>query len=128
MRGKWTLLVGDWVVLTLISVLGFMFHNTLSVATLPRLLGSIVVTGLAWALAAIPTGAVDPARGASPRAWWRWVWAGVLAVPLALALYEFPRGRVVTWAFARALGTFALSGIVLWRLVYWLVWGRRQAA
>ncbi len=122
-----TLWLGDALALTAVSVLGFAFHNTLTSANIPRLVWSIVTVVLAWTLAAWPTAALDANRMRHAREWWRLLWAALLAVPLALALYEFPRGRVITWAFTRALGTFALAALVGWRVVHWGLAGRRAA-
>ncbi len=122
-----TLWIGDALALTVIAVLGFVFHNTLSAANAPRLVWSVFTAVLAWTLAAWPTGALDARRMRDARQWWRLLWAALLAMPLALALYEFPRGRVVTWAFTQAMSTFALSGILLWRIVHW-AWHRRARA
>jgi len=114
------LLVGDVIALAIVVLTGFLFHGTLSVQSLPRLLWGMFVMGLAWALAAWPTGALDPDRMRRVQEWWRLLWAAVLAFPLGLVLYEFPQGQDLSWAFTRAMSTFSLSGILLWRILYWL--------
>ncbi len=126
MPPRWWLLVGDWFVLALVMVAGFAFHGSLEPQALPRFVAGLLVVGLAWTLAALPTGAVDPARGASPRAWWRWLWATVLAMPLGLVLYEALRGRAaLPLSFVLVMSTFSFTGIAAWRLLYWWAYGRR---
>ncbi len=126
MPPRWWLLVGDWVVLALVMVAGFAFHGTLEASALGRLVGGIMVLALAWTLAAVPTAAVDPERGASPRGWWRWLWATVLAMPLGMLLYEALRGQtVLPLSFVAVMAGFSFLAIAAWRLLYWWAYSRR---
>ncbi len=126
MRERWHLLVLDWLLLAGVMVTGFVFHNTLSTATLGRLLWGVFVVDLAWALAALPTGAVDPARGGRLSGWWRWLWALALAAPLAAVLYEAPRKPVLLLSFVAFLSLSAGITIGVGRLLYiaWRHWRR----
>lgn len=115
-RTQRTVIIGDVVVLILMTLLGFATHLSLDA------LGRIVVTTagviIAWAAVSPFVGVYDERRIADPGSLWRVAWAWVLAAPLAGFLRAAALNRDISWVFV--LVTMGTSGLALmaWRVIY----------
>jgi len=83
-------LIGDVVVLVLLTVVGFATHLTLD--AFGRMFATGITALLAWAAVAPFLGVYSPTVITDPRSIWRVAWAWLLAAPLA----TFLRGVVLT--------------------------------
>lgn len=115
-RTQRTVIIGDVVVLILMTLLGFATHLSLDA------LGRIIVTTagviIAWAAVSPFVGVYDERRIADPGSLWRVAWAWVLAAPLAGFLRAAALNRDISWVFV--LVTMGTSGLALmaWRVIY----------
>jgi len=120
---SWPLMIGDLVVLGLVSVAGLFFHMHASLARLPY-------TWLPWALTwVLVAGSLGLLGGEGPRQWTslsRVIWAAVLAAPLAGLLRELMQGGdavLVLFVFIMAATTGL--GLLAWRALY-IWWVQRN--
>ncbi len=120
-----TLLLGDILVLALVTVVGFASHGTLGNAG-TRMLTTFLPLVIAWLLVAPHLGVFDPARLADPRQLWRPLWAMVLAGPLAAWLRGILLGTPIQPIFVPILGGFSALGLLAWRGLYWLAVYRKR--
>lgn len=109
------LLIGDVVILGLVTYFGFVRHGTLGTAG-GRIVITFVPLVLGWLLAAPFLGAYDVRRVADWRQLWRPVWAMLLGVPLATWLRGGLLGNVpVQPVFVGVMIVISGSAILVWR-------------
>lgn len=120
-----SVIVGDVVVLTLLTVAGFATHLTLD--AFGRMLVTAVSGLLAWAAVAPFLGVYNEQFIQTPGAVWRVGWAWLLAAPLATFLRGVLLNRDIPWVFV--LVTILTSGfaLVAWRIGYGWRLSRRTA-
>ena len=119
------LILGDLIVLLLLTVYGFLSHETLTSAGW-RIPAFFFPLALGWFLAAPWLGLYDPERVRDPRQLWRVVWAWLLAAPFGLVLRAILLQRVLIPIFALVAGGIGLGFFLVWRLLYALYRRRRS--
>ena len=118
------LLLGDLLVLALVTLLGFATHGELATAGL-RLLSTFIPLCAAWGLVAPWLGLFSPSITQDARQLWRPVLAAILAAPLAGWLRGFWLNAPILPVFVLVMaGTMALS-LAAWRGI-WLFIRSRQ--
>jgi len=110
---KRTLQWGDALVLTAMTLVGFLVHGTLDQVF--RLFLTAVLVLLAWLGVATSLGLMDLRWMTHSRWWLRIVWAVVLAVPLALTVRGLVLRQAVNPMFPVAMSTFSSLGLLIWR-------------
>ncbi len=110
-------LVGDVVLLALMTVVGFASHNELNAGG--RMLTTFVPTLVAWLWVAPWFGLFDETLLYTPgRIAWRTAWAWTLVGPLATLLRAIWLNSVVIPIFAVVFTTLNLLLFALWRAGY----------
>ncbi|KAA3644645.1 MAG: DUF3054 family protein [Chloroflexi bacterium] len=127
-RRLWLLLLGDSIVLALITLAGLGTHDSLSlVAT--RFLPNFVPALAAWLLLAWPLGAYDEEQLGDWRQLWRPFWAMLLSAPLSAFLRALWLGSdTIFVVFVLVLSGLGSAVILLWRIIVWLYVKRRGAS
>jgi hypothetical protein len=112
---RWAIL-GDAIVLIIITILGFATHGTLDETW--RMLITTLGTLLAWAIVAPWFGAFSTASLTRPSSIWRVAYAWAVAAPVAGFLRGWFLGIGVSSTFI--LTAIAINGLslVIWRLAY----------
>lgn len=116
-------IVGDVVVLVMLTVVGFATHLTLD--AFGRMIITAVAALLAWVAVAPFVGVYTEEVISDPRSVWRVGWAWLLAAPLATFLRGAALDRDIPWVFV--LVTIVTNGfaLVAWRIGYgW--WAARR--
>lgn len=119
------LLVGDSVLILLITLIGFASHGTLETAG-GRILTTFIPLLLAWFAVAPFMGCYDVIHSSQSKQLWRPFWAMLVAGPLA----GFLRGVMLGNSPILPLFVLIISGvsafsILAWRFFY-LLWLRRK--
>lgn len=118
-------LIGDVVVLVLLTVAGFAAHLTLD--AFGRMTVTAVAGLLGWAAVAPFLKVYDEDVISDARALWRVAWAWLLAAPLATFLRGMALDRDIPWQFI--LVTIGINGfaLVTWRIAFGWTRARRLA-
>ncbi len=119
-----SLLIGDLVVLTLVTVVGFASHGEATTAGL-RMLTTWFPLTVAWFLIAPFYGVYEPVIASQYRQLWRPLWAMVIAGPMAAWLRSVILGLVnhnglntpILPIFVVVLGGFSALAILAWRAI-----------
>lgn len=112
------LILGDALTLALVTLSGFLSHQTLATAGV-RILATYLPLLLSWSLAAPLLGAYDLMRVLDGRQLWRPVWAMLLAAPLAGLLRGLWLGQVILPLFVVILGGISALAMLVWRILFW---------
>ena len=120
------ILIGDLIVLLLVTLLGYVTHQAMAVAD-DRLWATWLPWTAAWLLVAPHLGAFDLQLMKDPRQLWRPFWAMVLASPMGGMLRGFWLDRPVIPLFIVVFGGLAALSIAAWRAAYWVFFTRRQS-
>lgn len=119
------LFVGDALVFGLVTLYGFISHDTLGTAGM-RILATIIPFMAAWFLVAPHLRAFDLSLIGDLRQLWRPVWAVWLAAPLAALLRGLWLDTVIIPVFVLVLGGFGSIGILIWRAIFSVLWYRKR--
>lgn len=119
-----SLILGDVIVVLLVTVVGFESHNRLS-AGMVRMLATFIPVLVSWVLIGVHVGVFDPARAADPRQLWRPLWAMVLAGPFAGWMRGLLLGTSVPPIFVIILGGISALALLAWRTLYWFLTRKR---
>jgi hypothetical protein len=111
------LVIGDVIVLLLVTLVGFSMHERLNSGIL-RALSTFVPLLVSWGLIGVHVGVFDPARVTDPRQLWRPFWAMVLAGPFAGWMRALFLGTGVVPLFVVILGGVSALSLLAWRAVY----------
>jgi hypothetical protein len=111
------LLIGDAIVLLLVTLIGFASHERLSSGIL-RVISTFVPLLSGWILIGVHVGVFDLAKAADPRQLWRPFWAMVLGGPLAGWMRAFFLGTGVAPIFVVVLGGISALSLLAWRALY----------
>jgi hypothetical protein len=115
----WAMMLGDALVVALVTVFGFATHGELGSAG-TRMLTTYVPMALAWAMVAPFLGVYDLQRCADPRQLWRPFYAMVLAGPLAAWMRAVLLGNApILPVFVVVLGGVSALAILAWRALFW---------
>lgn len=117
------LVVGDTLILALVTIIGFARHDELATAGW-RLLATFIPLLTAWLLVAPHLGAFDLRLTSELRQLWRPVWAMVLAAPLFGWLRGVWLYAPVLPIFVAVMGGVSALGIFAWRLIFWRAFSR----
>lgn len=117
------LLVGDILVLSLITLFGFATHNELGSAGL-RMFTTFIPLLAAWLLLSPHLGAFDHSQISDWHQLWRPFWAMVLAAPLAAWMRGAWLNQPILPIFVVVLGGISALGLLFWRGIYWFVSSR----
>lgn len=119
------LLLGDIVVLAVVTVAGFASHGTAGTAGM-RMLTTFAPLVAAWCLVAPQLGVFDLSRVGEPRQLWRPFWAMVLAGPLAAFLRGAWLDAPILPLFVVVLGGVSALSLLAWRALYVLTTRRMK--
>lgn len=119
------LLLGDWLTLAIVTLIGFATHNENGLALLPRLLASLLPLLLGWSLSAALCGLYQPGIISDARQWWRPGAAMVLGGPLAALLRALLLNTTVIPVFGLVLSGTSALGLLAWRAIWRLRTAKR---
>jgi len=122
---KFWLLVGDVLALAVITLVGFASHGELHVSFAGRMLTTFLPLLAGWFLIAPWLGLFDLKVVSAPPQLWRPVLGMLLAAPLTAILRAAMLNSVALPLFTLILGASAALGMLLWRGLWWLIWGKR---
>lgn len=125
MSGRLIIMLGDVVILAIVTVIGFASHGTASGAGL-RLLTTYVPLVASWFFVAPFLGAYDPEQVKNMRQVWRPFWAMVIGGPLAAWMRGVWLNECVQILFVVFLTGTAAIGILLWRIIYIVIFTRNR--
>jgi DUF3054 family protein len=115
------LILGDILVIALITFIGFATHGEAGVSFLPRMAAIYFPLVVSWFLLAPLLGLFQQATASSPGQLWRAACAAIFAAPLAAVLRGFLLNAPVIPIFAAVLAGTSALGMVVWRLIwYWI--------
>jgi hypothetical protein len=121
------LVVGDILTLTLVTIIGFVSHNTLNSAGY-RMLFTFIPLVLGWFAVAPFFGAYNFIYLHYPAQIWRPIWAMLIAAPLAAWLRGMGLHSPIQPVFVLVIGGVAASAILIWRIVFYLLAIRRHTS
>jgi hypothetical protein len=120
------LLLGDVIVLALVTLFGFATHGEIG-SSAPRMLTTFGPLLVSWLLVAPFFGVYDLQRAANPRQLWRPFYAMVIAGPFAGWLRSLMLGNApILPVFVVVLGGISALSLLTWRALYWLFVGRKK--
>ncbi|MBC8333231.1 MAG: DUF3054 domain-containing protein [Anaerolineae bacterium] len=122
-KQQWVLISGDVIIAVIITLWGFASHDTLDTAGLYMLTTFIPVL-VAWLMIAPLLGVYDLDRMKNIRQFWRPFYAMIIVSPMAALIRAFWLGRGIAPLFVVVLGGFSALGILLWRVVHWMLFWR----
>ncbi len=121
------LVVGDFITLAIVTVIGFASHGTADTAG-SRMLTTFIPLVVAWFVFAPLLHNFDRGVYLDVRQLWRPLWAMILASPMAAWLRGLLLNSPILPIFVVILGGVSSMAILLWRGVYWLVATRLKRA
>ncbi len=118
------LIVGDFVTLLVVALIGFASHQGIAAAG-TRLFTTIIPLLAAWALAGAPLGVYDPAQARRMGQLWRLAWAMLLAGPMMGWLRGLMLGNAaIQPVFVAVMIAVGMLGMLIWRFLF-IVVGKR---
>ncbi|MBT3337083.1 MAG: hypothetical protein HN855_11480 [Anaerolineae bacterium] len=116
------LLLGDTFSVVIITVVGFMFHDGITIKILYRVAATFFPTLVAWVLIAPWLGLYREEIYSNWRQLWRAGWAVILAAPLAAFFRALMFGLIpILPVFVAVLAATAALGMLIWRGIWWLI-------
>jgi len=109
------LILGDLVMLAILTVVGFATHGEVDASFLPRMGLTFLTQAIAWFALAFAIGLLDASRQGRARPLWRPALTGFFAAQLAVNLRGYTLGEAVLPLFAMILGATTALGMTLWR-------------
>lgn len=125
MKNIYWLILGDILVLAVVTIIGFATHGEAGVALVPRMLTTFVPLILGWFLLAPFFELFDPVVISNSRQLWRPFVVMVFAGPFAALLRAFSLNTVVIPIFGVVLSSSAGLGMLIWRTLYWRLQRKR---
>jgi hypothetical protein len=113
------LLSGDALTLAVVTLFGFVQHQTLESAGL-RILATYIPLFVAWLLLSPFLGVFESAKISDTHQLWRPFWAMVLAAPLAAWLRGAWLGTPIQPIFVVVLGGTSAIALLIWRVIFLL--------
>lgn len=123
-RTHWTLLVGDTIVLLLVTLYGLASHEMMNQAA-ADIWRTFLPWLVAWLLVGWHVGVFDPEKIEHANQLWRPFWGMILASPLGGFLRSAVLGNDVIVLFVVVFGGISAIAITIWRAVYWFITNRR---
>lgn len=118
------LILGDLFTFILLTVVGFASHQELGTAGW-RLLTTFLPLCVGWAVSAPLLGLYRPDVYSRSAQIWKSLWGMLLAGPFAALLRGVWLNRPILPIFAIVLTASGMLGMLLWRLLFWLLIARR---
>jgi DUF3054 family protein len=115
---KRILILGDVLVIALMTVIGFVSHGEAGIAFLPRMAAIYFPLSVSWFLLAVVLGLFRRETVIDPKQLWRPLVTGLFAAPLAAILRGFILHAPVIPVFAIVLGLTTALGMGIWRELY----------
>ena len=112
------LVLGDVIVLALITVIGFASHGETGLSFLPRMLTTLIPLVVSWFLIAPWLGLFDAKITSETKQLWRPPLAMLLAAPMTSILRATLLNGVALPLFTLILGGSAALGVFVWRSVW----------
>lgn len=113
------LIFGDFLTFLVVTIIGFFNHN--SQFDILRVLANWLPLCLAWGMAAPLLGLWNRKQIPLQRSWWRFIWAAILSVPLAVVIRGFILDTPTLGIFVLVMTAFSIVGLLIWRLVWQLI-------
>jgi len=117
------LIVGDVLILALVTFIGFVSHAELKLAFLPRMAAAFFPLAIAWFLRAPWFGLFQDGITKNARELWWSAFVMLFAGPLATILRGIILNAPIIPIFAVVISVTAAVGLTLWRLVW--IWLKR---
>lgn len=114
------LIVGDVVVLALVTMLGFITHGSLQTAGW-RILTTFLPLLIAWICMAAPARMFELEQTRDWRNLWKPFWGMLFASSMAAVLRGFWLGTPVLPIFVIVLGGIGALAILIWRALFWFM-------
>jgi hypothetical protein len=118
------LIVGDVLVLALVTFIGFASHAELTLAFVPRMAAAFFPLIIAWFLLAPWFGLFQDGITKKAHELWRPAFVMLFAGPLAVILRGLVLNAPIIPIFAVVLSVTAPIGLILWRLLW--MWLKRR--
>jgi hypothetical protein len=124
-RNQIQLILGDFIVLTAVTLYGFAEHGTLT-SSGARPLTTLLPWFVSWLIIAGHLGLYNSAIFKQSNQLWRAFWGMLLASPIAGFLRSLWLGGSVTTLFVIIFGGIAAVTILIWRAIF--VWVKIKKA
>jgi DUF3054 family protein len=115
------LILGDFLMIAFITLIGFATHGETGVSFLPRMAAIYFPLSVSWFILAPFLGLFQEETISSPKQLWRPALVALFAALLAAVLRGFILNAPIIPIFAVVLGGTTASGMVLWRGLYFLL-------
>lgn len=112
-------MIGDFIVFLIVTIIGFANHNSLF--DLGRILANWIPLCLAWSMAAPLLGLWNPRQSSPIKNWWRFIWATILSVPLAVVIRGFILNTPTIGIFVMVMVVMSTLGLFIWRFVWSII-------
>jgi hypothetical protein len=119
------LLFGDLILISVVTLLGFASHNTLTTAG-AHMLTTFLPLAAAWLMVAVPFGLYDLRIAGRSSYLWRPFWAMILAGPMMGFLRGLMLGSNIVPVFVIVVGGIGALGMLLWRGLFALWIARHE--
>lgn len=119
LNNKRTLLLGDFLVLVLVTIYGFATHGEID--NLTRMLSTFIPLTFSWFVLAPFFSLYDEILIIRPDQLWRIVVAMMAVIPLAAWLRGLWLQTPILPVFVLVLGGVSLLGMFLWRALYLII-------
>ncbi len=118
---NYILILGDLLVIVVITLIGFASHGKINVSALPRMAAVFFPLTISWFLLTPWLGLFRQEIITDPRQLWRPALGALFAAPLATIVRGFLLNASVIPIFAAVLVTTSALGMVIWRAIwYWI--------
>jgi hypothetical protein len=124
-KKNWILYAGDALSIAALTLIGFATHGETDVSFAPRMAALYFPLSVSWFLLAPSLGLFQKEIISNPGQLWRPVLAMIFAAPLAAVLRGFILHAPVIPVFAAVLAGTSALGIVIWRLIWYWLAGKR---
>jgi len=115
------LILGDFLVIALITIIGFATHGEADISFLPRMAAAFFPLVIAWFLLAPWLGLFQDEIIHNARQLWRPALTALFAAPLAAVLRGLILNAPIIPIFAVVLASIAALGMIIWRGLYFLL-------
>jgi hypothetical protein len=125
MKRKYTLILGDVIALTIITLIGFAAHKQATPSFAPRMLTTFIPALIAWFALAPFFGLFDAAITSNWKQLWRVIYVSVIGGAILAILRAAMLGGVALPLFAWIIGISTAVGMTLWRGL-WIKLGKNS--
>ncbi len=119
------IVIGDIIVLAIVTLIGFSTHGEVNVSFLPRMAATLIPLCGAWFLIAPWFGLFDDEVTSNAKLFWRPALALLFAGPLAVVVRALILNAAVAPIFAVVFSSTSAFGMMIWRVIY--IWLSKRA-